>query len=165
MSPPILFNSLQRAVFRSVLKPKSPLSGHFRRIQIQASKPAPQGFRARLKHLSDNYGWSAVGVYVALSVVDLSALFIAVRMMGADTIGHYESLVLGKLEDTFGYPTSKSNHGTNNSTKSASVWTELALAYGIHKLLIVFRVPLAAAVTPPLVKFLRRKGYNIGRKM
>jgi hypothetical protein len=43
--------------------------------------------------------------------------------------------------------------------------TQLALAYAIHKSLIFFRVPLAAAVTPKVVKVLRGWGWNIGKKV
>lgn len=46
----------------------------------------------------------------------------------------------------------------------ASLWTQLALAYAIHKSFIVFRVPLTAAVTPKVVKTLRRWGWDIGKK-
>lgn len=45
----------------------------------------------------------------------------------------------------------------------AGIWTQLILAYAIHKSLLVFRVPLTAAVTPKVVKTLRSWGWNIGR--
>ena len=48
--------------------------------------------------------------------------------------------------------------------EGASLWTELVLAYAIHKSFIFIRVPLTVAVTPKLVKFLRGWGWNIGRK-
>jgi len=44
------------------------------------------------------------------------------------------------------------------------VWTELALAYAIHKSFIFIRVPLTAAVTPKVVKMLRGWGWDIGKK-
>lgn len=44
------------------------------------------------------------------------------------------------------------------------IWTQLLLAYGVHKSLIFFRVPLTAAVTPRIVKWLRSRGWNIGRQ-
>ncbi|KAJ4265418.1 DUF1279 super [Fusarium torreyae] len=46
----------------------------------------------------------------------------------------------------------------------ASLATQLALAYAIHKSFIVFRVPLTAAVTPKVVKILRSWGWKIGKK-
>lgn len=42
--------------------------------------------------------------------------------------------------------------------------TQLALAYAIHKSFIFVRVPLAAAVTPRVVKMLRGWGWDIGKK-
>jgi hypothetical protein len=44
------------------------------------------------------------------------------------------------------------------------IWTQLALAYAIHKSFIFIRVPLTAAVTPKVVKTLRRWGWNIGKR-
>jgi hypothetical protein len=45
-----------------------------------------------------------------------------------------------------------------------AIWTQLGLAYLVHKSLIFFRVPLTAAVLPKVVKTLRSWGYNIGTK-
>jgi hypothetical protein len=44
------------------------------------------------------------------------------------------------------------------------IWTQLALAYAVHKSFIFVRVPLTAAVTPQVVKTLRRWGWNIGKR-
>lgn len=41
----------------------------------------------RLKRLSKEYGWSAVGVYLTLSVLDFPFCFLLVRVVGTDTIG------------------------------------------------------------------------------
>ncbi|KAK8120736.1 peptide alpha-N-acetyltransferase [Apiospora kogelbergensis] len=46
----------------------------------------------------------------------------------------------------------------------ASLGTQLALAYAIHKSFIFIRVPLTAAVTPKVVKVLRSWGWNIGKR-
>lgn len=50
-----------------------------------------------------------------------------------------------------------------NTGSDASIWTQLALAYAIHKSFIFIRIPLTAAVLPKVVKTLRGWGYNIGR--
>ncbi len=42
--------------------------------------------------------------------------------------------------------------------------TQLALAYAIHKSFIFVRVPLAAVVTPRVVKVLRGWGWQIGKQ-
>lgn len=46
----------------------------------------------------------------------------------------------------------------------ASLATQLALAYAIHKSFIFIRVPLTAAITPKVVKILRSWGWDIGKR-
>lgn len=45
-----------------------------------------------------------------------------------------------------------------------AIWTQLALAYAIHKSFILIRVPLTAAILPKVVRTLRGWGYNIGKR-
>ena len=47
------------------------------------------------------------------------------------------------------------------TTICAGLWTQVALAYAIHKSLIFIRVPLTAAITPKVVKVLRQWGWDI----
>jgi N-terminal acetyltransferase 2 len=44
------------------------------------------------------------------------------------------------------------------------LWTQLALAYAIHKSFIFIRVPLTAAILPKVVKTLRGWGWDIGKR-
>ncbi|TVY26650.1 putative N-terminal acetyltransferase [Lachnellula hyalina] len=46
----------------------------------------------------------------------------------------------------------------------ASLATQLALAYAIHKSFIFIRVPIAVAVTPKVVRILRGWGWDIGKR-
>lgn len=46
----------------------------------------------------------------------------------------------------------------------SGIWTQLALAYAIHKSFIFIRIPIAAAVTPKVVKILRGWGWDIGKR-
>ncbi|KAF5874864.1 putative peptide alpha-n-acetyltransferase protein [Botrytis fragariae] len=48
--------------------------------------------------------------------------------------------------------------------RDASLGTQLALAYAIHKSFIFIRVPLTAAVTPKVVRTLRGWGWDIGKR-
>jgi len=48
--------------------------------------------------------------------------------------------------------------------KDASLATQLALAYAIHKSFMFVRVPLTAAITPKVVKTLRSWGWDIGKR-
>ena len=54
--------------------------------------PAPS-ISQRLKQLSREYGWAALGVYLGLSLIDFPLCFLAVRLLGTDRIGHYEDMV------------------------------------------------------------------------
>jgi hypothetical protein len=54
--------------------------------------------------------------------------------------------------------------GDDELTCGVAIWTELALAYAIHKSFIFIRVPATAAITPKVVKKLRSWGYNIGKR-
>lgn len=48
----------------------------------------------RFRKLSREYGWSAVGVYLALSALDFPFCFVAVRWLGTDRIGHWEHVAV-----------------------------------------------------------------------
>jgi N-terminal acetyltransferase 2 len=117
----------------------------------------------RLKILFKKYRWPALTIYLGLSALDFGVAFIAVRAFGTERIGRYEKLILKKLEDSFGWKTkgTPSPHTDGELRETASIWTEIALAYTIHKTLFaLIRVPLTVAITPPLVKWFHRKGYG-----
>ncbi|WEW55575.1 DUF1279 super [Emydomyces testavorans] len=165
--------------------------------RFNSTPPAPSEpptFSERMRKLSREYGWSALGVYLFLSVLDFPFCFAAVRLLGVERIGHYEHVVVESLKRVLppiwgagrGEP---QNPGTGDvaiaagdveriamdhdgvmetegttAEEGASIWTQLALAYAVHKSLIFLRVPLTAAVTPKVVKTLRRWGWDIGRR-
>ncbi|KAL7780999.1 hypothetical protein V8C43DRAFT_247483 [Trichoderma afarasin] len=150
----------------------------------------------RFKKLSREYGWSAVGVYFALSVLDFPFCFLLVRVVGTERIGQVEHYVVSAVSKFI--PESvrtrwnewreslkseeKQHLGSNDisdkvemagwgvekaqqrNKEEASLATQLALAYAIHKSFIFLRVPLTAAVTPKVVKVLRGWGWNIGKR-
>lgn len=145
--------------------------------------PQPATLSARLKQLSREYGWTALGVYLGLSALDFPFCYLAVRLLGTDRIGYAEHVVITGFWSLVGLvmPSMKpserevageteaqvregSKH-TAGSKDNASIWTQLALAYAVHKSLIFFRVPLTAAVLPKVVKTLRGWGWDIGKKV
>ncbi|KAI1750797.1 hypothetical protein F4782DRAFT_233988 [Xylaria castorea] len=159
----------------------------------KANTQEPQGLTARLKKLSREYGWAAVGVYFGLSVLDFPFCFLLVRVVGTDRIGELEHWVLSHVGKVI--PDSVSNRwneyraalkdgrqeqpddgeqvqvagwgveaAEQRNKSEASLGTQLALAYAIHKSFIFLRVPLTAAVTPKVVKVLRSWGWNIGKR-
>ncbi|KAF1835089.1 hypothetical protein BDW02DRAFT_301639 [Decorospora gaudefroyi] len=197
--------TLQQSAFLLFRYQRSALGRRFRSLRFKSSKantpshnptphlgspePAPS-FSHRLKQLSREYGWTALAVYLGLSLVDFPLCFLAVRLLGTDRIGHYEEVLKNALwgvvrlilpdagktsapaaatEDVVeatareGYVEAGRVAGHNGGA-DASIWTQLGLAYLVHKSLIFFRVPLTAAVLPKVVKTLRSWGYNIGKK-
>lgn len=62
----------------------------------------PTGLSARLKKLTREYGWAALGVYLTLSALDFPFCFAAVRLLGVERIGHFEHVILGYLKGLAG---------------------------------------------------------------
>lgn len=101
------FNS-SRTALRST-RPKAPLRGPASpRRPFQSSRARRKGkderehsakfdkddgrpltLSERLKKLSREYGWTAVGVYLALSVLDFPFCFLLVRVVGTEKIGEF----------------------------------------------------------------------------
>ncbi|KAF1964975.1 hypothetical protein BU23DRAFT_40099 [Bimuria novae-zelandiae CBS 107.79] len=157
------------------------------------SPPPAPSLSQRLKRLSKEYGWLAVGVYFGLSVLDFPFCFLAVRMLGTDRVGHYEHVVVEGIKSLIRIPFPDLFKGSDalegpiaeeireaaareealghdgarvvghDGGAEASLWTQLAIAYAVHKSLIFFRIPLTAAVLPKVAKTLRKWGWNVGR--
>lgn len=79
---------------------RSPLSGPRRQIHSSRARQTDKSstnentasqeslsLSGRLKKLSREYGWTAVGVYLALSVLDFPFCFLLVRTVGTEKIG------------------------------------------------------------------------------
>lgn len=58
----------------------------------------------RFKKLSREYGWSALGVYLLLTALDLPFCFLAVRWLGTERIGHWEHAILAWFWKIVPYP-------------------------------------------------------------
>ncbi|CAK7269208.1 DUF1279 super [Sporothrix epigloea] len=149
--------------------------------------------KQRIKKLSREYGWTAVGVYFGLSLLDFPFCFLLVRTVGTDRIAAAEDFVVNHVKAAIpesikerwhkyraALKQAKRENGTEvaeapeddswgvkvaeeRNNHEASLATQLALAYAIHKSFIFVRVPLAAAVTPKVVKVLRSWGWKIGK--
>jgi hypothetical protein len=150
----------------------------------------------RLRKLTREYGWSAVGVYFMLSALDFPFCYLLVRYLGTDRIGEWEHIVVSNVQKVIPESVKKSWHDWRESVKQAelnmtgkekindgvemagwgveeaeannkrdaSLATQLALAYAIHKSFIFIRVPITAAITPRVVKVLRGWGWDIGKR-
>ncbi|KKA28606.1 hypothetical protein TD95_003949 [Thielaviopsis punctulata] len=153
------------------------------RNKADAGKEQTLSLGQRLKKLSKEYGWVALGVYMGISTLDFPLCFVLVRVAGEERIGHLEHVVVSTVSKAIpesvktGYHNllaifkksdatgSNSTESTSGSSKGASLGTQLALAYAIHKSLIFIRVPLTAALTPKVVQILRGWGYQIGKNV
>lgn len=141
------------------------------RFQSTSTKQPPKGLKALMKE----YGYSALGVYLVLSALDLPLCYALVHTAGREKIEYYEN----KVKQYFGY--GKSDEELKKVQEITRIdeehnpevplsglfswfsWTEFAIAYGIHKSVFIFvRVPLTAALTPSIVKTLRGWGFKIG---
>lgn len=63
---------------------------------LGSPEPSPS-LSQRLRRLTREYGWSAVGVYLALSALDFPFCYLAVRWVGPETVGRWESVILAQL--------------------------------------------------------------------
>jgi len=52
-----------------------------------ATEPEPTSLSGRMKKLGREYGWSAIGVYFALTALDFPFCYMLVRWLGTDRIG------------------------------------------------------------------------------
>jgi len=141
--------------------------------------------------MSKKYGWAVVGIYLGLSALDFPFCFLAVRWFGPERIGHLEHVIVdhvwravetvipglkekreknealaeaeGKGRDLVGLGSAPSAEELLEvKNESASIWTQLLLAYGVHKSLFFIRIPVTLAITPRIVKTLRGWGWKIG---
>lgn len=70
---------------------------------LGSPEPAPS-LSQRLKTLSKQYGWLAVGVYFGLSALDFPFCYLAVRMLGTERVGHYEHVVVESIKSLIQVP-------------------------------------------------------------
>jgi hypothetical protein len=73
-----------------------------------------------LKKLSREYGWSAVGIYLALSVLDFPFCFLLVRTIGTDRIAAAEHYVVSNVKKVIPEDVKQWWHEYRSSLKQAS---------------------------------------------
>lgn len=59
-----------------------------------AAEAEPTTLSGRMKKLSREYGWSALGVYLGLTALDFPFCYLLVRYLGTDKIGMFGILLL-----------------------------------------------------------------------
>ncbi|KAI2466657.1 hypothetical protein F4781DRAFT_405002 [Annulohypoxylon bovei var. microspora] len=198
---PTIANTLSKSYKASL---RSTRRSFHRTSRLRDAKPPPkssaaqepQGISARLRKLSREYGWAALGVYLGLTVLDFPFCFLLVRSVGTERIGEIEHYVVSNISKVIpesvrdwwseyreALKSAKQERNNNGEVvehdesadwgveeaerrnkAGASLGTQLALAYAVHKSFIFLRVPLTAAITPKVVKVLRSWGWNIGKR-
>lgn len=99
-----------RSVFRTMYRNPTSFRTNRRPFSSSANRNASQGqpgqetlsLSGRLKRMSKEYGWTAVGVYLALSVLDFPFCFLLVKVVGTEKIGRPFPfrMVCGSCADT-----------------------------------------------------------------
>lgn len=150
-------------------------------IRLNCTAPMNNAKPKGLKALMQVYGYSALAVYLTISFIDLPLSFLMVHSVGEEKIQVY----LNKAKQLVGYGKAETDliedvrkrieqreqDKLNDTTSSmwetlrqSTLITELIIAYGIHKSLIVFRIPMTAAITPAAFRLMSRYGINFGKK-
>ena len=88
------------------------------------------------------------------------------QTMVVDDHGYKEAEKANRGENAsmLALPPPRLSRWTTADVLATGLWTQLALAYAIHKSFIFVRVPLTAAVTPKVVNTLRSWGWDIGKR-
>ncbi|CAO3565903.1 unnamed protein product [Mortierella alpina] len=143
------------------------------------SEPAKKlGFMDKMKQMIKQYGYTGVAVYFGISMIDLAATFVVVKAAGMDKIEKAQDWVLENIGGYFGYKAKPHHHHHDEDraqeadldhvddeqvgaiyNKASGLWSVFVIAYGIHKLLVPLRVVATGMITPPLVKWLVKRGW------
>jgi len=122
----------------------------------------------KLKILIKSYGLYAIGVYLAIGIVDFSIAFAAVNFLGAEQVGkvtqYVKGAVLDVLHGTKAEDSPDANVNGRESTHGGGnegLYAMILLAYTVHKTLFMpLRAGLVMAITPRLVRWLRTRGWT-----
>lgn len=103
--PPTPYPRSPSSPLRSQVKLPS-ASRTFRRFQSAQANTSDVNLSLsqRLRKLSREYGWAAIGVYLALSALDFPFCFLAVKQLGTDRIGQWEHAVLSYVKGWVEWP-------------------------------------------------------------
>ncbi|KZV81101.1 hypothetical protein EXIGLDRAFT_592138, partial [Exidia glandulosa HHB12029] len=125
----------------------------------QDAPPKDTSLKGRLKHLFKTYGWYALGVYAFISIFDFGLSFAAINLVGAEHVREWAA----RAKALVFTPSPEAAHEAEEAKKSGvngGLWAMLLLAYTLHKTVFLpVRIGLTATVTPPLVRWLRTRGW------
>lgn len=152
---------------------------------VGASPGGPPPNQSKLRQMVNKYGYATLFIYMGVSIADFSLCFGLVHTLGEEKTKKLENSIReffgfkakgdktdndvgGRIDMLDGQPEdspllSKTKEHKKDSWLSSTLLTELGVAFAIHKLLIFVRVPLTVIVTPPIVRALQRRGFQIGK--
>ncbi|KAF9430823.1 hypothetical protein BGZ94_003612 [Podila epigama] len=172
------FSQVVRRGFASSTSPAPKAS-----TTTSTSQPVKKaGMMDKIKDLVKQYGYTGVAVYLGISMIDLAATFVIVKAAGMEKIEAAQDWVLDNVGTYLGYKTSAEKHAEELEkrrkehgdaeldtvddarvgaiyNKASGLWSVFVIAYGIHKLLVPLRVVATSMITPPLVKWLVKRGW------
>lgn len=147
----------------------------------------PKTAYQRFKDLTKTYGSYAILMYLALSAVDFSLVLFLVHMVGAEHIGPYVHKMVHQYRVLrHGHDGADAMDAADKARAAAdaaeeaaqdalaggkdkrvqrwwqnkTIWAEVALAYPIHKIVLLpVRAGLTVAWTPKVVNWLRARGW------
>ncbi|ODV88152.1 hypothetical protein CANARDRAFT_5450 [[Candida] arabinofermentans NRRL YB-2248] len=163
------FSKFHPVSYRSLFKDVIARTRRFNSTRAPIPSPTekkPTG----IKLLIQEYGYSALGIYLGLSCIDLPICFLLVHSAGEDKIKELQDKALYWFGlDKWAFKKKQSDSDPDSDSDSSegivtsTLWTEFAVAYAIHKSLIFIRLPITAAITPAVVGKLRSLGFNVGK--
>ncbi|KAG9007591.1 hypothetical protein FRB94_013607 [Tulasnella sp. JGI-2019a] len=136
---------------------------------LNASANEPTSLSGRLKNLIKLYGWYALGMYIAIGVVDFGVAFACIHFIGAERVSHWttqaKEFITSMIHPDRNAPEHAEvdmpeSHAASKGGREGFI-AMILLAYTVHKTLFLpFRVGLTAAFTPKLVNWLTMRGWT-----
>ncbi|KAK1941628.1 hypothetical protein P3T76_006692 [Phytophthora citrophthora] len=113
-------------------------------LEQPTGEPQSQSWRQRAKTFAIEYGRVGICTHIVLSLLSFSVIYVGVSS-GVDVTS---------ILDSVGLSSSVSDSTTNSAGS-------LLIAYTLYKVLAPVRWPLTFAVTPVVLRALRRRGYML----
>lgn len=154
--------------------PSNPNSNSNRNPIPNATTSSGESFTGRLRSLFQKYGRTAIVVYLSISAVSITSLWMAVRSgIDVERVIDRIPILHGWLKKQPEVGDASTTPGASNaSTAAALAKTDnadprkrraataagtLAIAYAIHKVLAPVRIGATLALTPPIARWLQRR--------
>src|SRR5262249_7771737 len=99
-------------------------------VTFASAQPTASTKDSRLKSLMKQYGYTALMIYLGVSAIDLTIIFLLLKQTGRDRIREIEDWLSSKLGSRYHRHEETEEDAQGREPSWATV---LAIAYGIHK--------------------------------